>query len=645
MADKYWASKPTSEIADEIKTKFQDYKTWMSNSGYASKIQQSYDAYYGFSSDGSRGIVTYDDGKSKIQVNHYKNLIQRIHQLCTQAKLSWQTRARNSDSRSQIQSDFAKGLLEFYQDEKSLDKSLRSAVEMCLVMFEAFIYLQWDPTKGESIRPDENGNILKQGDQDIQILTPFSVARPTHKTTTPWYILELVGNKYDLAALYPQFATEILNAPAPETHQVDNDHLYSPYNHSLSTTQDEDVISYFVLYHPKSPALPQGRETLIIGDAVVYDKPLTYQKVPVVRMSAGETLNEVVGDSPASSLLSLQEGLDRLFSAVLTNNLNGAVQNIYSPDTNLSVRKLNEGQNLITATQPPVAVSLVGSSPETYKLIDQMIGQQQLLSGVNSTARGVPESNAKTAGGQSLMVAMAIQSISDLQNSYSRAAGEVGTIIINNLQSFCSEPKLAYIGGDSRKSYVKQFTNQDIAEVDRVSVDLGNPIMQTVGGRFDLVQEWTKMGLIKDPSKIVGFLQSGNIDSLNEDQFKDSMLIRSENEMLKKGELPVVLVTDMHPQHILEHKQVLSDPTARLDPTVTNAVTEHLMQHIDAYKNISPDLAAILGLQPLPSMQQPPAPEAPNPEVAGQNIPDVPNGTPPEIEEGFETNMQQLPQQ
>lgn len=640
----YWAAKPSDEIGDEIKQKFMEYKKWLVDTGHAYKMQASFNTYYGFGSDGSFGIDTFSDGKSRIQVNHYKNLLNRLYNLCTQAKLSWQTRARNSDSRSQIQSDFAKGLLEFYQDEKGLSRHAAQAVEMALVLFESFIHLPWDMTKGEDVRPLADGSILKKGDQDIQVFTPYKVARSRTATTLPWYIIEMTGNRFELAALYPQFESEILAAPRPDQSSIRYDRLYSPYN-QMRVVQEDDSILFYVFYHPKTPALPQGRQTTVIGDAVVEDSPLKYQKVPVVRMAAGQILSEVVGDSPASSLVSLQEALDRLFGAVVTNNLNGAIHNIYSPDPNLSISKINDGMNLITATQAPTAVSMVGSSPETYKLIDSLIQNQQLLSGVNSTARGVPESNAKTAGGQSLMIAMAIQSISDLQANYAKAASEIGTIIINNLQTFASQPMLAYIGGSSRKAYVKEFTNEDIAEVDRVSVDLGNPLLQTVGGRFDLIQTWMQMGMVKDPAKVVEFLRTGESDSLTEDQFKDSVLIRSENEMLKKGEVPPVLVTDLHPQHIIEHKSVLNDPESRLDPKVFGVVSEHLQAHIDAYKTMSPDLAAILGLAPLPSMQQPPAPDAPGPKVAGEPLPDTPEGTPEQISQGYDDAMNQLPQQ
>jgi hypothetical protein len=629
---RYWALESTDNIAQEINDKMTEYRRFMYDSGYSYKLQTAYNAYYGNKS-GAFGIDTFSDGKSKIQANHLKSLIQRLHNLCTQAKLSWQTRARNSDAKSQIQADFGKGLLEYYGDSKNLNRVLKRAVETALVMFEGFVFAPWDFNSGDEIRPDESGQTIRQGDQAFKVLHAFNVARPQAETETPWYIVETSINRYDLAAQYPDFEEQILSASSPVRDSAIHDYLVTPYN-TVEVEQDTDHVVVRYLFHPKTPAIPQGRETFVCNDEVLYDRALIYPKLPIVRVSAGDVIDAIVGDSPNSSLISLQDGFDRLLSAVSTNNLNGAVQNIYSQDPNVEIQKLNEGMNLIKGQTEPKAIALVNSSKETYNLITEYVNHMQLLSGVNATARGNPEESVSTAGGQALMIAQAIQFVSDLQASYAQAASELGTVVIKNLQSFASEPRLAYIGGVSRKAYIKEFTSKDIENIDRVSVDLGDPMTQTIAGRWELVQQWAQMSMIKDPAKMVEFLRTGQADSLTEDQFKDSLLIREENEQLKRGEIPLVLMTDVHPQHILEHKQCLSDPEARMDPTVNQAVLEHIQAHIEAYKSLDPDLAAILNLPPLPSMMQPmgPSPEQGVPEVGGQNLPPAPEGTPPQTE-------------
>lgn len=634
---KYWASAPKENIAAEIADRFSAYQHWLASSGYFDRIQASYNMYYGHSQPGSFGVEQDADGVlSSISVPHYKNLLQRLHNLCTQAKLAYQPRARNSDSKSQIQSDFAKGLLEYYSDEKDLNRLLSSGVETALVCNEVFIWAPWDQTAGSEVRPDENNRVIFTGDQAFSLHTADAVARSTTVPHSPWHIIRTKANKWDLIAQNPDAESAVISAGTPSG---ENQELWSPYRDD----QDDDSVYVDVLVHERTPAMPNGRMTRVIGDYVLEDGPLGYQEQPIVRLSAGDVIGSVSGDSPATSILSLQEGLDALYGAVLTNNLNGAVSNIYSSDPNTSIKQLSKGQNLIIGASAPAAVSLTGSSAETYKLIQDMIGQQQLLSGINETVRGNPGAAVSTAGGQALMLAQAIQFISALQANYARAAGDLASIIIKNLQSFASEPRLAYLGGISRRSYVKEFTNKDIMSIDRVSVDLGNPMAQTITGRYELAREWIQAGVVKDPMRISEFLRTGQVDSLTEDPFKDAILIRDENEQIRKGINPPVLITDNHIQHFLDHRELFSDPILRLDPVANEAGLAHMREHMAKYKSMDPDMAAILQLPPLPSMSLPPAPSQGQPSVEGEPLPQVPPGTPAQVADAYAQGIAGVP--
>jgi hypothetical protein len=180
--------------------------------------------------------------------------------------------------------------------------------------------------------------------------------------------------------------------------------------------------------------------------------------------------------------------------------------------------------------------------------------------------------------------------------------------------------------------------------------------MQNVAGRYELVQQWQQFGIVTDPKMIVEFLRTGQVDSLTEDKFNDSLLIRSENEQMRKGEDVPVMVTDMHPEHIKEHKSLADDPDVRKDPILMAKLTDHIQQHINTMITMSPDLAAILGMQLLPSqMQPPPVPggipgipgqpetELPPMEPGGnpvpQNLPPIPQGAPDIIKGAYNQQM------
>jgi hypothetical protein len=636
MRNQYWVKSPKTAIANEIRNKFEEHLRSIESSGYAQMQQDSYDAYYAFNEGGFNLQISRERSNAKIRVNHYKSLLQRIHGMVTNAKLAYTPRARNSDADSMLQADFAKGLLELYDDEKNMGEYTSEMVERGLVCFESFIYAPWDKSQGIEITKDEEtGEQILSGDQCFYNLSSFDVAKHPTLKVTPYYIVRLEVNKYDLAAEHPKHADAILSMSSGRN-TAEADRLQSPFD---SLEHDpEDTVYKYILLHKKTQALPKGRYTEIVGDVVLIDTSMPYKTIPVIRFTPSDVFGSTGGDSPATSLLSLQQAMDKLWGAVTTNNLTAAKSNLWST-TAVDVQQISEGLNNIVSPVKPENLSLAGSSSETYKLIESYQLQEEILSGVNKTARGNPDSAVGTAAGQALMLAQAVEFVSDTQRQYARAASELATIVIHNLQVFATEPRIAYIGGKSRAAYVRQFTNQDIDAVSRVSIDLGNPMTQTISGRYTLATEWTQAGIIKDPAKLTEFLRTGQIDSLTEDQFKDGVLIRNENEEMRKGELPIASIYDIHPNHILDHKQLANDPVFRYNPTSMGILNQHIQEHLALNKQIDPDLAAIIGIPPLPSQSQPQPPSTPEmtpPNMQGQPLPQIPEEAPLQTQEAYQ---------
>lgn len=659
----YWAMAPSSEIAREMDTKFAQYQLWLDSSGYGAMIQELYNAFYTFEEGGFGITLNKNKSKAKIKVNHFKNLLERLHSLTTQAKLSYVPRAINSDAESQTQADLCRGLLDYFGDEKDLNSTMSEQVLTALVKLEAYVYAPWDFEAGEEIGsdPENPSAAAKQGDQRYTVLDAFDVAKHTRLKTSPYYIIREYVSRYDEAERIR--AKAMLDPSLGDPEELYNRVLqagkgydetrYSRLVTPLDTQSDEasDTVEKLTLLHRRTTVLPEGRYTEVIGDVVLADTTLPYKTLPLVRLTTRQILNTVGGDSPATSLLSIQQPIDALYSAVVTNNLNHAAQNIWSK-TPLQVIPISQGQNNVVSAEKPEALQLTQSAKETYTLIDTLQSQEQLISGINATVRGNPEGAVDTAAGQALMLAQAVQFVDSLQQAYARAASELATITIHNIQKFGSDEMIAYIGGITRSSYAKRFKAADVESISRVSVDIGNPLTQNISGRYTLLSDMIKMGAVKDPAKIADFLRTGQMDSLTEDQFKDSITIRQENEKLRKGEQVVVVMTDLHPAHILQHREVFNDPEMRGNPQLMQAALMHIQEHLNQYKMIDPDMAAILGIPPLPSQQMmmgpppggpPPGEGGPAPSdlppeqlPTGVNAPNLPPETPPETQESYD---------
>ena len=88
-----------------------------------------------------------------------------------------------------------------------------------------------------------------------------------------------------------------------------------------------------------------------------------------------------------------------------------------------------------------------------------------------------------------------------------------------------------------------------------------------------------------------------------------------------------------------------ADPAIRENPEILAVLLQHVQDHIDQQKMLDPDLAAILGLQPLPSQTMPPPipGQPPGPEMQGQPLPNTPPGTPPQAEQALAEQQAALP--
>ena len=104
------------------------------------------------------------------QVNHMRNFIQHRVNLVTKDRPALICRARNTDTESQIQTEFGQGLVEHYMRDKRVEEHLALCVEHAMVFAEGFVVMTWDPLAGEITDADEEtGELKHEGDLRLTI--------------------------------------------------------------------------------------------------------------------------------------------------------------------------------------------------------------------------------------------------------------------------------------------------------------------------------------------------------------------------------------------------------------------------------------------------------------------------------------------
>lgn len=619
--DIYFAAKEPEKVASVALDKAASFFNLLRANAYLEKIQRMWRAYHGaYDNDlgfGHRINFTGEQGELvQLPVNHFRNIAQHMYVMVTANRPVMEARAINTDYKSLAQTVVANGVLDYYMREKHLEDAIKKAAEMAIVLGTGFIRLEWNATSGEAydIDPD-TGEFNYEGEIEFSNLSPFDVVTDGTKETwdNEWILVRTFKNRFDLMAKYPEMADKIRGLPPKNQSSV--------YRLAVFSNDETDDIPVYEFFHRRSEAMPEGRYLLFLdADIVLLDTPIPYRTIPIFRIAPSDIMGTPYGYTPMFDIFPIQEGINSLYSTIMTNQNAFGVQNLFVPrDSDIAIESLQAGMNIIQGNTKPEPINLTQTPAEIFKFLEMLIGAAETISGVNSVSRGNPEASLKSGAALALVQSMSLQFISGLQQSYVKMIEDVGTALINILKDFANTPKVIALVGKNNKAELKEFTGEQISAINRVVVDVGNPLARTIAGRVQMAEQLLQMNLIKSPQQYFQVMNTGRLDVMFEGEERELLLIKSENERLMEGEVVLAASLDAHRLHIMEHKTVLADPDLRKDNELASNVLEHIKQHIDLLRNTDPDLLALIGEQPLPPLQQPMA-QTPT----GQSIPTQP---------------------
>lgn len=651
--NKYFAADKADKTVAHLMDKAEGWFNTLIENSYLDKIQRSWRYYYGiFHDDNYGGHEVYFDGEQgelvQVAVNHYRNIAKNMLVMVTSTRPVFQPRSVNTDHKSLAQTELAQGLLEYYMRDKNLEDYIKKAVEYAIVMSSGFIKMEWNGTSGEVydyidideeriVSYDEEGNPLDEndeilephpiyeGDVEFSNLSPLDVVFDTSKDDYKkhnWVLTRSFKNKFDLAAKFPELEDKIKKLKTKDEEQRTKTSLIG-----LDETQDVAVYEFF---HVSTEALPGGRYIMYLDeDIILMDTPMPYRRLPVYRISPADLLGTPYGYTTMFDLLPLQETHNSLTSTIMTNQNAFGVQNIYVPrGADISVNQLEGALNIIEGNPgagKPEPLNLTATPAEVFNFMQQIERSMEVISGVNSVARGNPEASLRSGNALALVQAQALQFVSGLQQSYIRLIEDVGTGLIHLLQDYANVPRIAAIAGKSKKTLMKEFTRDDIDSINRVVVDVGNALSQTTAGKVQMAEQMLQMGLITSPEQYFSVINTGKLETMTLGAEKENLLIADENERLIQGQEVVATALDNHDLHIREHRNVLRDSDLRFDPELVARTLAHIQEHINLLRTTDPDLLAILQEQPL----GPPQGSAISPQNAAPGQPAAPGQAPP----------------
>lgn len=591
----YWARKDSPDLHEHLIRRTERHYRTLEASPTLGLIATNW-AYYhgqwtgqegflggGIQRQGSQGEFAF------MGSNTFRNLLHHLYILTVRDRPAPQAKATNNDSESLRSCTIAENLVEQYLRKDRVEKRLNLAAEESIVLTEGYVALDWDGMKGDilgSAKVEEGmpPRFDYSGDLGIWNASFLDVVKDNRRypwQEHDWVCVRRPRNKWDLAALYPEKADDIIQTKEELDSRFD---IFS--SRETDSDRDDDVISEWTFYHRPTPAMPLGRKFCFVKGAWLTSDVLPdYLKgiIPVFRCSPGEILLTSLGYSPGFDLQGPQEAANMILSSLVTNFDSQAIQNLWSPPgNNLSAAQVAGGLRIIQSSEKPEPLQLLQNPSDAYKFFETVIQQMELTSGVNSVLRGQPEASLKSGKALSLIETKAVQYASGLIQSYYHLFEDVATCMIRILSAKLSEghPKVVEIAGKRDSMNFEVITREDLSRVDRIVIESSNPLSKTLAGRMEWAEKFLVNGMIKSPEQLMQVFTTGRLEPIYEAERATLGLIASENEALMRGEVAPVLKTDNQSLHLREQVALLSTPAVRQNEEVAANVLGHCLVHV-----------------------------------------------------------------
>jgi len=555
--------------------------------GFATRWINNWRLYFGANADasgegGDRGMFTEQsfeiigENGELVQANYndFRNLLQHILNMTVSQPPNMTATAINDDAESLVAAETFDGLYNFYMmtyRSGRLLKQSRIAVERAIVTDTGYMLAEWDPYAGKPTTP-RMVPVLDDEGMPIPVIDPANgMQRLDDKTGEPmvemepgvdrrgqplmnfegdlyfkarscwdvfwdegcededeadWVLVRDRVNKYEYAARYKQHEGKILaTSAAAEGRPV-------KWSRGHRTPKKTNMIDVWKFYHRPTAMMPKGRYAILLdADTVLLDGPNPYDGLPVFSIKAMEGLDSLIGYAPANVIAPVQESQNVLSSAMMTNFSAFGVQNLAVKDTDqFDVQQLAGGLNILAyADTPPQALNLVQNASGAVEFFSLLNTKGETLSGINSVVRGDPESSLKSGKALGIVQASAVQFQSALAASFAQFLKNVGNFMLQVFRKYVTAERTTQIVGENQVTQSVTWSKDTFGPIDRVTAELVDPAMRTLGYRTDLAMFMVQNNMVQHPQEFFTVLTTGQLKPMYRYETTVNNTIRQEN--------------------------------------------------------------------------------------------------------------------
>ena len=489
-----------------------------------------------------------------------------------------------------------------------IEKTATTWSEICGTVFYKVI---WNTNTGKTVATDEFGQSIKEGDVDVQVVSPFEIFPDNLACERLEDVKSIIHAKaVEIEKIKSMWGVDV---DAEKVHAFTLDSIAGNlgglgYNAHINKVSNIELNNHCVLiekYVRPTTEYPNGRLIVVAGGKLLFDGELPYlndeleaRTFPFVKQISNYMPGSFFGVSVVDRLIPVQ----RAYNAVRNRKhefFNRSVMNVLavedgSVDTDeLEVEGLSPGKVLVYRQGSKVP-EIMQNPKQTLNFEDE---EERLLQEFK-TVSGVSDMMSDSYAKYTNMSGIALQLLAEQDNSRLSTAIDstklavktVAKFILRLYKQYAVIPRLLKIAGESGEVQ-KYYWDQNEICSDDVVFDTSTNSNETLVQRRTMLMDLIKQGLMFDADgnfsptmrkkclDLLGFGMWENILDLNALHINRA---KEENLMAEKTNIEILSIDD-HKVHVDEHIAFLLGNEIK-NKKNQKMIKERLLSHIEEHK-------------------------------------------------------------
>lgn len=594
LRDKYaWAASDI-DLGDKLWGKYQTLRTrphvmdeyWCAAVAHYDALDGEQGAHAGMTRRGDSGEL------AAVRINRARRNSKARQALILAGIIRPKAQAATNDASSAYARQLAELILEYDFKRGGLDTLWAKWTEYAEVLGDAYAFTRWNPNAGHDVGVMD-GRPVRSGDLETIILPPwaheFDENYPSPEQS-PWRFVDAYEPKVDLVMGYTKLLDGREGDRAADAiwGSLGNDRL-------RSSGVEHDVAHVVYAIHNPCPALPLGlfvkmmdadvvlERRALIGDGGDYDETCPH---PVIRLASDEMIDAPYAHAPFQSQIGPQELSDSLLTSHAT------LVTTYTDPLYAIPNQADEQPSKLTAGPGRVwRMGVDGKKPElvqrpevtesAMKFDEMVAGEMERDMALNDAVTGQTEGSEKNAQAEALRASQAVQQVAPAAKQYRAGLMKLCEVRIKVLRKNARGERMLKLVGEAKKHLLARetYSGSELKAFDSVEFEEGNPMEATPQGRWALVELFQRNNWLKSPEDAVTVLGTGRLEPVIDPLLDENLLIKAENDAIRRGEVPPVFVTHNNILHLRQHMCVTMTPSALEDESLLGAWGTHSDMH------------------------------------------------------------------